>query len=86
MIEVTQKDFESEGLQYLIGVSPCQIDFLTSLPGSSPFDQAWEGRSTDTCEGIEVHYLGKNDLIAAKESAGRVQDLADIDELKRSGG
>jgi len=86
LIEVTQKDFESEGLQYVIGVSPCQIDFLTLLPGSSPFDQAWEGRSTDTCDGIEVHYLGKKDLIAAKKCAGRPQDLADIDEIRRSEG
>lgn len=85
LIEVTQKDFEAEGLQYVIGVPPCQIDFLTSLPGSPPFDQAWERRSADTCEGIDVYYLGKNDLIAAKQCAGRLQDLADIDEIRRSG-
>ena len=28
LIEVTQHDFETKGLQYAIGVPPCQIDFL----------------------------------------------------------
>lgn len=84
LIEVTQADFELEGLQYVIGAAPCQIDFLTSLPGSSAFDQAWKNRSTKSSEGIKVHYLGKCDLIAAKQSAGRPQDLADLDELRRS--
>ena len=32
MVGVTQADFEKEGLQYLIGMPPSQIDFLTSLP------------------------------------------------------
>ncbi len=33
----------------------------------------------------EVRYLGKADLIRAKQSAGRLQDLADIEELRRVG-
>ena len=86
MIEVTQDDFAHEGLQYVVGVSPCQIDFLTSLPGLPSFDQAWENRSTGFAEGIPVHHLGKKDLIHAKQIAGRPQDLADIDELRRAPG
>lgn len=86
LVEVTQKDFESEGLQYVIGVSPCQIDFLTSLPGVPCFKLAWEERSVEISEGIKIHYLGKDELIAAKKNASRPQDLADIDELRRSEG
>ncbi|MFK5924901.1 MAG: hypothetical protein QM496_22200 [Verrucomicrobiota bacterium] len=84
LIEVTQQDFESEGLQYVIGVAPCQIDFLTSLPGVRDFNLAWGDRAVEVCEGVEVNYLGKKDLISAKKSASRPQDLADIDELNRS--
>jgi hypothetical protein len=29
-------------------------------------------------------YLGKADLITAKQTAGRPQDLADLDELRRA--
>ena len=85
LVEVTQKDFEEEGLQYLVGASPCQIDFLTSLPGFADFDLAWESSVTATVEGVPIHYLGKSDLIRAKQTAGRPQDLADLDELRRAG-
>jgi hypothetical protein len=83
LIEVTQDDFAHEGLQYVIGVSPCQVDFLTSLPGAPDFETAWNSRATGTGEGIPIYFLGKADLIAAKQTAGRLQDLADIEEINR---
>ncbi|MBC8126613.1 MAG: hypothetical protein H8M99_05645, partial [Gloeobacteraceae cyanobacterium ES-bin-144] len=84
LVEVTQDDFAHEGLQYVVGVSPCQIDFLTSLPGMSDFQKAWETAQIANSEGIPIHYLGKADLIIAKQTAGRPQDLADLDELRRA--
>lgn len=86
LIEVTQDDFTREGLQYVVGVSPCQIDFLTSLPGLPDFQSAWNSRATGRVDGIPIHYLGKSDLIRAKQTAGRPQDLADLDELRRAPG
>ena len=85
LVEVTQKDFEEEGLQYVVGASPCQINFLTSLPGFADFNPAWESSKMTTVDGIPIHYLGKSDLIHAKQTAGRPQDLADLDELRRAG-
>jgi hypothetical protein len=85
LIEVTQDDFANEGLQYVIGAPPCQIDFLTSLPGAPDFVSAWKTRSTGMVDGIPVHYLGKADLISAKLTAGRQLDLSDLDELRRAG-
>lgn len=84
LIEVTQEDFEKEGLQYVIGISPCQVDFLTSLPGTSDFNMAWNARSTGSEDGIPIHFLGKNELIVTKQTAGRLQDLADIEEIQRA--
>ena len=87
LIEVTREDFEQEGLQYVIGVSPCQIDFLTTMPGVTSFDESWKTKQTNkTKSGIAIHYLGKADLIKAKKTAGRPQDLADLDELRRAKG
>lgn len=86
LIEVTQDDFAHEGLQYVIGVSPCQIDFLTTLPGIPGFDVAWQERSTATSEGVPIHFLGKSHLVLAKQGAGRPQDLADLDEIRRAAG
>jgi hypothetical protein len=84
LIEVSQEDFENEGLQYVIGISPCQVDFLTSLPGTSDFDTAWRSRSIGAEDDIPIHFLGKNELMAAKQTAGRLQDLADIEEIQRA--
>jgi hypothetical protein len=85
LVEVTQEDFASEGLQYVVGIPPCQIDFLTSLPGTDGFDAAWRGKATGTTGGIPVHFLGKTELLRTKQHAGRPQDLADLDELRRAG-
>ena len=83
LVEVTQEDFEKEGLQYAIGMPPCQIDFLTSLPGAPQFEAAWQRRTTGEDDGIPLHFLGKPELISAKTVAARPQDLADLDELRR---
>jgi len=85
LVEVTEKDFAHEGLQYVVGISPCQIDFLTSLPGMTDFSKAWAAHSTGYSDGIPIQFLAKSDLILAKQTAGRPQDLADLDELRRAG-
>ncbi|GAA5483218.1 hypothetical protein [Haloferula sargassicola] len=84
LIEVTREDFAGPGLQYVVGVSPCQIDFLTSLPGAGEFEDAWKHRSTGKAGTFPIHFLGKNELLQSKTLAGRPQDLADIDELLRA--
>ena len=84
MVEVTEEDFAGEGLQYAIGMPPSQIDFLTSLPGAS-FDSAWTDHVSGCSEGINIPFLGVPQLVATKTLAGRPQDIADIDELRRAG-
>jgi hypothetical protein len=84
LIDVIPDDFEKEGLQYMVGRSPVLFDFLTSLPGLS-FASCWESRTSDQEGEFEIHYLARADLIRAKIQAGRPQDLADLDELRRAG-
>lgn len=81
---VVPEDFEKPGLQYAVGVPPSMIDFLTTVPGVE-FESCWERRETETNGGIPYLFLSKHDLILAKETAGRPQDLADIDELRKLG-
>ena len=82
MIGVTQEDFATPKTQFSIGVPPCEIDFLTSIPGLE-FAAAWENKKISKELDFPIHYLGKPDLITAKQTAGRPQDLADLDELRR---
>ncbi len=84
MIGVTQKDFATPGTQFSLGVPPCEIDFLTTIPGLE-FTTAWENKVISEQSDFPIAYLGKSDLIRAKHTAGRLQDLADIEELRRAG-
>ncbi len=83
LLSLTEQDFTSPGIQLNVGVAPCEIDFLTSIPGLD-FDTAWTNRVESTEDDFKIYYLGKADLITAKQTSGRLQDLADIDELHRA--
>lgn len=85
MVGVTPEDFATPGTQFNLGVPPCEIDFLTTIPGLE-FAPAWEKRVTSEENNFPIFYLGKSDLILAKQTAGRPQDLADLDELRRAPG
>ena len=82
LIGVTQEDFATPKTQFSIGVPPCEIDFLTSIPGLD-FAPSWEQKTISSEFDFPIYYLGKSDIIKAKQTAGRPQDLADLDELSR---
>jgi hypothetical protein len=84
MIGVTEADFASPGTQFNLGVPPCAVDLLTTIPGLE-FEVAWANRVISEENDFPIYYLGKADLIKAKKKAGRPQDLADLDELRRAG-
>jgi hypothetical protein len=83
LTEVTPDDFAQEGLQFMIGVPPCAVDFLTTVEGLD-FPVAWASRSTSMVDGITVYYLSLRDLIESKKATSRPQDLADLDELAKT--
>lgn len=83
LIGLNEEDFASVGTQFSLGAEPNQIDLLTVIPGLA-FDQAWETHVTTEAEGFPIYYLGKEALIVAKKTAGRLQDLADIEEMERT--
>jgi hypothetical protein len=80
---VEKDDFEHPGLMFSVGVPPVRIDFLTSVPPLD-FEGCWARRDTSSNDaGFSIHYLSKADLIIAKQTAGRSQDLADLEEIHR---
>ncbi|WP_424312789.1 hypothetical protein [Haloferula sp.] len=83
LIGLDESDFAQSGTQFSVGVPPCEIDLLTTIPGLE-FSSCWENRVTSEEDGIVVPYLGKADLVEAKKTAGRPQDLADLEELQRA--
>ena len=73
-------DFAEPEVLYQIGVPPSRIDIMTSVTGLE-FDTAWPNRITAKFGDVVAPVLGLDDMRTAKKAAGRLKDLADLEEL-----
>jgi hypothetical protein len=74
------EDFSEPDVLYQIGLAPSRIDIMTSVTGLE-FDAAWPNRILATFGEVAVPVLGLDDMRTAKRAAGRLKDLADLEEL-----
>ena len=68
------------------GREPLAVDILSGIDGVD-FGEAWERRVVglvDAESGLEANFISKEDLIASKLAAGRLRDLADVEEIRES--
>jgi predicted nucleotidyltransferase len=75
-----ESDFNRPDRVVQLGYPPYRIDILTSIEGVD-FDGAWERRVLIDLDGIEVPFIGREDLLTNKRVAGRPQDVADVNRL-----
>lgn len=73
-------DFAEPEVLYQIGMPPSRIDIMTSVTGLA-FDAAWPNRVTAMFGDVPAPVLGLADMRTAKRAAGRLKDLADLEEL-----
>jgi hypothetical protein len=66
-----------------LGVAPVRIDIISRLLGCADFNAAWENRIEGRFGSVPAFYLSLDDLIVAKQAAGRPQDRADLRALRR---
>jgi len=82
---LTPADFAEPGPFFRMGREPVGVDILTTIPGVE-FDEAWPRRIeaiVDSASGLKASFISREDLIAAKLAAGRPQDLADVDAIRK---
>ena len=79
--DLTVDDMATPGVVFQIGVAPVRIDVLTEISGVT-FDDAWSERVVSEFGGHPVAVLSRHHLIQNKRSAGRLQDLADVERLE----
>jgi hypothetical protein len=60
------------------------IDILLDRTLVPSFSAAWKRRVDASYGSAPAHYISLSDLIASKVAAGRPQDLADVDVLRRA--
>ncbi len=81
---MTEADFAEEGYFYQMGVPPVRVDILMRIPGLQ-FEDAWEKRVVVHFSDLPVNFISRQDLITAKLTSGRPQDLIDADILSQFG-
>ena len=67
----------------VLGRAPVRIDILTAIDGVRSFRAAWSRRVEGHYGATRANFISLDDLMAAKEASGRLQDLADLDVLRR---
>ena len=58
------------------------LDFLPKLKGATKFKQAYEKKEITTIKGIDMPFIGFDELLQDKAANSRPKDLADIKQLK----
>jgi hypothetical protein len=77
-------DFSKPGYAVQLGRPPYRIDILTSIQGVD-FAEAYARRKNVTKNGVKLPFIGLDELLINKRTAGRTQDLVDADKLAASG-
>ncbi|MGA9071673.1 MAG: nucleotidyl transferase AbiEii/AbiGii toxin family protein [Terracidiphilus sp.] len=86
LAEISKKDLADPRKFIRFGQPPIAIDILSGIDGVD-FDQAWERRIegvVDQKSGLVAFIISKADLIASKLAAGRMRDLADVEEIREA--
>ena len=83
---IRPEDFTERGSFFRFGSDPYGFDILPEVQGIE-FDAAWERRVEgviDPKSGLKAYFISAEDLIATKLAAGRPQDIADADAVRKA--
>jgi len=83
---IKAQDFIEPDAFFRMGRAPVMVEILPEIVGID-FDRAWENRVEtiiDPDTGLTAFLISFDDLITAKLAAGRPQDLADVDALRKA--
>lgn len=83
-LDIRIEDLSTPGRIVQLGVAPTRIDLMARLAGIEDFESAWSRRVEAVFGDVPAHYIALDDLIRAKDSAGREQDKADLSVLRRA--
>ncbi len=75
-------DFLSPENIIQLGYEPNRIDILMDLEGVE-FEKCYRRKTEIELDGIKTNFLSLQDLIKVKKATGRLQDLADAEQLEK---
>ena len=77
---LAKSDFLTPDNVIQLGYEPHRIDLLVDVNGID-FQECFSRKTVGDLEGTKINFLSFNDLIKTKKLAGRLQDLADAEQL-----
>jgi len=83
---IEPEDFVRRGSFFRFGRDPYGFDILPDIPGVD-FEEIWERRVEgviDPKSGLKAYFISANDLIQSKLAAGRPQDIADAESIRKA--
>ena len=81
---LTEEHFAEAGF-YQMGRPPVRVDILMEIEGVD-FRTAWNNKMEANFDGVTARFIGLTELILNKRSAGRPQDLIDLENLENTRG
>jgi hypothetical protein len=72
--------FRKKGAIFTFGREPFRVDILTD-PTAVEFEACYPRRVDADLDGVQVPFIGFDDLLVNKTAAGRIKDLADVEKL-----
>lgn len=76
-----ESDFLTPNQIIQLGHPPSRIDLLCTVSGVT-FGECYESRVTVEIDGVPVNFINLENLRKNKAASGRLQDLADLENLK----
>jgi len=83
VFDMTEENFLNHPVWdvFTFGIPPVAIDLMIKMEGFN-FREIFERSVIFKDEDLEIRVIHKNDLIAAKQKAGRSKDLDDLENLQ----
>ena len=73
--------FSRPGQILRIGSPPLMVELINNVSGVT-FQEIWDRKVKGNYGEVTVPFISKNDLVITKKTAGRPQDIRDIEELE----
>jgi hypothetical protein len=84
--EINEQDLADPQYFIRFGREPLAVDIMPAIDGVD-FDAAWTRRVEGIIEAesrLKAFFISRDDLIAAKLAAGRLRDLADVEDIREA--
>ena len=80
-LDLRPEDFLLPDQIIQLGYPPERIDLLTTLPGVD-FEECYANRVAADMDGVVLPFIDLENLKRSKQASGRLQDLADLENLE----